>query len=222
MTGRSGRTPARHARADTHDTNVFPRDTPTIQQGPTMRRQWQVGRKRVGRGRGRPCGGERSASGRHVPLRIAGRSTSGATRWRSNRSITASTTGKSSSNTIYYSPQLRADLRHARRPDASRPRSRPSRIHPDDLPAYRRALIAHLKGDSPRFVCRIPLSRQSRTAGAGRARAASRNASGGRRLPHDRRDRRHHRRRSSASRSLRRRAPRSRRRARTCAPSSRT
>ena len=154
---------------------LFPRYADDTARPHNSRRQWQVRRKRVGRGRGRPRGGERSASGRRARLRIAGRSTRGATRWRSSRSITASTTGKFSSNTIYYSPQLRAVF--GMRDDQSlTPEESTSRLHPDDLPAYRTALVAHLKGDSAALRLRIPLSRQSRSSGAGRARAASRSA----------------------------------------------
>jgi signal transduction histidine kinase/ActR/RegA family two-component response regulator/HPt (histidine-containing phosphotransfer) domain-containing protein len=55
------------------------------------------------------------------------------------------------SNTIYYSPRLRASF-GMRDEQTLTPEESTSRVHPDDLPAYRAALIAHLKGDTPRFV----------------------------------------------------------------------
>jgi signal transduction histidine kinase/CheY-like chemotaxis protein/HPt (histidine-containing phosphotransfer) domain-containing protein len=52
---------------------------------------------------------------------------------------------------IYYSPQLRAVF--GMRDDQSlTPEESTERIHADDLPAYRKALVGHLKGDTPRFV----------------------------------------------------------------------
>ena len=55
-------------------------------------------------------------------------------------------------NTIYYSPQLRAAFGMSEDQTLT-PEESTSRLHPDDLPVYRAALIAHLKGDAPRFVC---------------------------------------------------------------------
>ena len=76
---------------------------------------------------------------------------------------------------IYYSPRLRAVF-GMRDDQMLTPEESTSRLHPDDLPAYRAALVAHLKGDDPALRLRIPLSRQSASSGAGRARAASRSA----------------------------------------------
>jgi signal transduction histidine kinase/CheY-like chemotaxis protein len=55
-------------------------------------------------------------------------------------------------NTIWYSPRLRAAF--GMRDDQSlTPEVSTSRIHPDDVGRYRASLIAHLKGETPRFVC---------------------------------------------------------------------
>jgi signal transduction histidine kinase/FixJ family two-component response regulator len=54
-------------------------------------------------------------------------------------------------NTIYYSPRLRAAF-GMRDEQTLTPEESASRVHPDDLTAYRAALVAHLKGDTPRFV----------------------------------------------------------------------
>ncbi|MBV8837404.1 MAG: PAS-domain containing protein, partial [Alphaproteobacteria bacterium] len=54
-------------------------------------------------------------------------------------------------NTIYYSPLLRAAFR-MREDQLLTPEESSSRIHPDDYPAYRDALVAHLKGETPRFA----------------------------------------------------------------------
>src|SRR5690348_10891743 len=54
-------------------------------------------------------------------------------------------------NTIYYSPLLRAAFR-MREEQLLTPAESSSRIHPDDYPAYRDALVAHLKGETPRFA----------------------------------------------------------------------
>src|SRR5258708_4489309 len=54
-------------------------------------------------------------------------------------------------NTIYYSPLLRGAF-GMRDDQILTPEESTSRIHPDDLPAYRAALVAHLKGETPRFV----------------------------------------------------------------------
>ena len=54
-------------------------------------------------------------------------------------------------NTIYYSPTLRAIF--GMEPDATlTPEESGGRVHADDLPQYRQALVAHLKGLTPRFV----------------------------------------------------------------------
>ena len=54
-------------------------------------------------------------------------------------------------NTIYYSPTLRAIF--GMEPDATlTPEESGGRVHADDLPRYREALVAHLKGLTPRFV----------------------------------------------------------------------
>jgi signal transduction histidine kinase/CheY-like chemotaxis protein len=55
-------------------------------------------------------------------------------------------------NTIYYSPRLRAAF-GMRDDQFPTPDESTSRIHTDDLPIYRAALVSHLKGDSPHFVC---------------------------------------------------------------------
>jgi signal transduction histidine kinase/CheY-like chemotaxis protein len=52
---------------------------------------------------------------------------------------------------IYYSPLLRAAF-GMRDDQVLTPEESTSRIHKDDLPAYRAALVAHLKGETPRFV----------------------------------------------------------------------
>jgi PAS domain S-box-containing protein len=54
-------------------------------------------------------------------------------------------------NTIYYSPSLR-DAFGIRADQVLTPEESTSRIHPDDLPAYREAMVAHLKGETSRFV----------------------------------------------------------------------
>jgi signal transduction histidine kinase/CheY-like chemotaxis protein/HPt (histidine-containing phosphotransfer) domain-containing protein len=55
-------------------------------------------------------------------------------------------------NTIYYSPRLRAAF-GMRDDQTLTPEESTSRIHPDDVATYRASLIAHLKGETPRFVC---------------------------------------------------------------------
>ena len=178
MTGRAG-SDARAARgADTHDTNRFSRDTPTIQQGPTIRRrQWQVRKKtsRTRQGsavRGRKVGKRRG----RVRLRIAACARRAARR-------AGARVDQSRRLRLGYSQATRSTIRRSCAPSSacattrsSRPRSSTSRIHPDDLPAYRRALVAHLKGDTPRFVSEYRYLDNQRSSGAGRARAASRNA----------------------------------------------
>src|SRR5437879_7965863 len=52
--------------------------------------------------------------------------------------------------TIYYSPTMRAIFRLGD-DQVLTPEESGGRIHADDLPAYRRALIDHLKGVTPRF-----------------------------------------------------------------------
>ena len=54
-------------------------------------------------------------------------------------------------HTIYYSPTLRAIFGMA--PDQTlTPEESTERVHPDDRPQYRQALVDHLKGATPRFV----------------------------------------------------------------------
>jgi PAS domain S-box-containing protein len=56
------------------------------------------------------------------------------------------------SHTVYYSPALRAIWGMA--PDQIlTPEESTQRVHPDDLPRYRQALVDHLKGSTPRFMC---------------------------------------------------------------------
>ena len=50
-----------------------------------------------------------------------------------------------------------------------------ARIHPDDCRAYRKAIVDHLKGVTPRFSIEYRYLAAT-TPGAGRARAASRSA----------------------------------------------
>jgi signal transduction histidine kinase/DNA-binding response OmpR family regulator len=52
---------------------------------------------------------------------------------------------------VYYSPLLRAAFGMQDEQQLT-PAESSSRIHPDDYPAYRDALVAHLKGQTPRFV----------------------------------------------------------------------
>src|SRR5215212_4131483 len=54
-------------------------------------------------------------------------------------------------NRIYYSPRLRVSF-GMRDDQTLTPEESTSRVHPDDLPEYRAALVAHLRGDTPRFV----------------------------------------------------------------------
>jgi PAS domain S-box-containing protein len=56
------------------------------------------------------------------------------------------------SGEIYYSPRLHQAL--GLTPEQLRTRADwISRIHPDDLPVYRTALVAHFKGETPRLEC---------------------------------------------------------------------
>ena len=55
-------------------------------------------------------------------------------------------------DTIYYSPTLR-DIFGMKDHQVLSPEESTERIHPADLAHYRRSLIAHLKGDVPRFSC---------------------------------------------------------------------
>jgi len=54
--------------------------------------------------------------------------------------------------TIYYSPKLRAIFGL---PDGQvlTPEESTDRVHPDDIPHYRKAIVDHLKGVTPRFLC---------------------------------------------------------------------
>ncbi|MEA2928775.1 MAG: hypothetical protein QOG38_1203, partial [Hyphomicrobiales bacterium] len=56
--------------------------------------------------------------------------------------------------TIYYSPALRIVLGLSAS-ELAVPDDWTDRIHPNDLPLYRRALIEHLKGETPRFECEV-------------------------------------------------------------------
>ena len=73
------------------------------------------------------------------------------------------------------------------------PEESAKRLHPDDLPHYRQALVAHLKGETPRFSSeyRYLAMHDALALGAPeRHRAAPARRP---RLPHGRRHRRHHR-----------------------------
>jgi len=54
--------------------------------------------------------------------------------------------------TIYYSPTMRVIFRLAD-DQVLTPEESGGRVHPDDLPHYRQAVIDHLKGITQRFVC---------------------------------------------------------------------
>jgi PAS domain S-box-containing protein len=56
------------------------------------------------------------------------------------------------SDTVYYSPMLRA-IWGMPADQVLTPEESTQRVHPDDLPQYRQALVGHLKGTTPRFVC---------------------------------------------------------------------
>jgi PAS domain S-box-containing protein len=56
------------------------------------------------------------------------------------------------SHTIYYSPALRA-IWGMPQDQVLTPEESTQRVHPDDLPQYRQALVDHLKGSTPRFMC---------------------------------------------------------------------
>jgi PAS domain S-box-containing protein len=55
-------------------------------------------------------------------------------------------------HTIYYSPTLRA-IWGMPQDQVLTPEESTQRVHPDDLPQYRQALVDHLKGSTPRFIC---------------------------------------------------------------------
>jgi PAS domain S-box-containing protein len=55
-------------------------------------------------------------------------------------------------DTIYYSPALRA-IWGVPQDQVLTPDESTQRVHPDDLPQYRKTLVEHLKGVTPRFVC---------------------------------------------------------------------
>ena len=57
-------------------------------------------------------------------------------------------------NTVFYAPVLRVMLGLSAS-ELATPDDWLSRIHPDDLPHYRRALVQHLKGETPRFECEL-------------------------------------------------------------------
>jgi PAS domain S-box-containing protein len=54
---------------------------------------------------------------------------------------------------IYYAPDLRIML--GLPPQLLKPEDWSKRIHPSDWPMFRRKLIEHLKGETPRFVCDV-------------------------------------------------------------------
>ena len=54
----------------------------------------------------------------------------------------------------YYSPGLRIVLGLSAE-ELSTPQDWADRIHPDDLPLHRRAIVEHLKGETPRIECEI-------------------------------------------------------------------
>src|SRR5947209_1404516 len=55
-------------------------------------------------------------------------------------------------DTTYYAPNLRILLGLA---ELNKPEDWSNRIHPGDLPMFRRHLIEHLKGETPRFLCDV-------------------------------------------------------------------
>jgi len=55
-------------------------------------------------------------------------------------------------HTVYYSPTLRAIWGMAQ-DQVLTPEESTQRVHPDDLAQYRQALVDHLKGSTPRFLC---------------------------------------------------------------------
>ncbi len=55
-------------------------------------------------------------------------------------------------DTVYFAPDLRIMLGLTEK-ELARPRDWINRMHPDDLPLYRRKLAEHLKGHTPRFEC---------------------------------------------------------------------
>jgi signal transduction histidine kinase/HPt (histidine-containing phosphotransfer) domain-containing protein/ActR/RegA family two-component response regulator len=57
-------------------------------------------------------------------------------------------------DTVHYTPVLRVMLGLSS-VDLATPGDWLARIHADDLPLYRRALVEHLKGETPRFDCEL-------------------------------------------------------------------
>src|SRR6185295_17495297 len=55
-------------------------------------------------------------------------------------------------DTTYYAPNLRILLGLA---TLNKPEDWSNRIHPSDLPMFRRRMIEHLKGETPRFLCDV-------------------------------------------------------------------
>src|SRR3954453_22850410 len=55
-------------------------------------------------------------------------------------------------DTTYYAPNLRILLGLAA---LNKPEDWSNRIHPSDLPIFRRRMIEHLKGETPRFLCDV-------------------------------------------------------------------
>jgi len=55
-------------------------------------------------------------------------------------------------DTTYYAPNLRILLGLAK---LNKPEDWSNRIHPSDLPMFRRKMIEHLKGETPRFFCDV-------------------------------------------------------------------
>jgi PAS domain S-box-containing protein len=55
-------------------------------------------------------------------------------------------------DTTYYAPNLRILLGLAA---LNKPEDWSNRIHPSDLPMFRRRMIEHLKGETPRFLCDV-------------------------------------------------------------------
>jgi PAS domain S-box-containing protein len=57
-------------------------------------------------------------------------------------------------NQVFYSPSVHRALGFTAA-EMSTPEDWIDRIHPEDLPLYRKAMAAHLRGEAPRFVCEI-------------------------------------------------------------------
>jgi len=66
------------------------------------------------------------------------------------------------SGDLYFSPRLR-DMMGPSAGEVTTPEEWLSRIHPDDLPSYRHALVAHFKGDTPRFEAEYRYRSDDRT-----------------------------------------------------------